>query len=220
MIPVPLGPTVPTWTRSGRWSPTTRRSRASGSFRRTPTRTAPSTPSRSPGSSSHAGRRPDFRIFWDNAYAVHHLTDVETPALDVLGLAEDAGQPQPAVPVRLHLQDHLRRGGVSFFAGSPANVAWYLQHLSKRTIGPDKINHLRHARFLQSPERVRELMREHREILQPKLRPGHRSAAGPARRVRGRDLDQPGRRLLHQPGRGRRHRHPGGRAGQGGRAST
>ena len=54
---------------------------------------------------------PDFRMFWDNAYAVHHLTEVETPALDMLGMAEAAGQPEPAVPVRLHLEDHLRRGG-------------------------------------------------------------------------------------------------------------
>ena len=54
---------------------------------------------------------PDFRMFWDNAYAVHHLTDVETPALDVLALAAEAGQPEPGVPVRLDVQDHLRRGG-------------------------------------------------------------------------------------------------------------
>jgi DNA-binding transcriptional MocR family regulator len=59
--------------------------------------------------------------------------------------------------------------GVSFFASSPANVEWYLSHLSKRTIGPDKINHLRHARFLRSPDGVRELMRRHREIIAPKF---------------------------------------------------
>jgi DNA-binding transcriptional MocR family regulator len=59
--------------------------------------------------------------------------------------------------------------GVSFFASSPANVAWYLQQLSKRTIGPDKINHLRHARFLKTADGVRELMRRHREILAPKF---------------------------------------------------
>ena len=112
---------------------------------------------------------PDFRMFWDNAYAVHHLSDVETPALDILGLAEDAGNPNRPFLFASTSKITFAGAGVSFFGGSAANIAWYLQHLSKRTIGPDKINHLRHVRFLQSPERVRELMREHRRILQPKF---------------------------------------------------
>ena len=112
---------------------------------------------------------PDFRMFWDNAYAVHHLTDVETPALDILGLAEDAGNPNRPFLFASTSKITFAGAGVSFFGGSAANIAWYLQHLSKRTIGPDKINHLRHVRFLQSPERVRELMRAHRDILQPKF---------------------------------------------------
>ena len=112
---------------------------------------------------------PDFRMFWDNAYAVHHLTDLETPALDILGLAEDAGNPNRPFLFASTSKITFAGAGVSFFGGSAANIAWYLQHLSKRTIGPDKINHLRHVRFLQSPERVRELMHAHREILQPKF---------------------------------------------------
>jgi DNA-binding transcriptional MocR family regulator len=111
----------------------------------------------------------DFRMFWDNAYAVHHLTDVETPALDVLGMAEAAGNPNRPFLFASTSKITFAGAGVSFFASSPANVAWYLMHLAKRTIGPDKINHLRHARYLGSPERVRELMRQHREILEPKF---------------------------------------------------
>jgi DNA-binding transcriptional MocR family regulator len=111
----------------------------------------------------------DFRMFWDNAYAVHHLTDVETPALDVLGMAEAAGNPNRPFLFASTSKITFAGGGVSFFASSPANVAWYLMHLAKRTIGPDKINHLRHARFLSSPEGVRELMRSHRDILAPKF---------------------------------------------------
>ena len=112
---------------------------------------------------------PDFRMFWDNAYAVHHLTDVETPALDILGLAEAAGNPNRVFLFASTSKITFAGAGVSFFASSPANVAWYLQHLSKRTIGPDKVNHLRHARYLKSPDGVRELMRRHREILAPKF---------------------------------------------------
>ncbi|GAA3690572.1 aminotransferase class I/II-fold pyridoxal phosphate-dependent enzyme [Microlunatus aurantiacus] len=112
---------------------------------------------------------PDFRIFWDNAYAVHHLTDAEHPALDVLGLAAEAGNPNRVFVFASTSKITFAGAGVSFFAGSPANVSWYLQHLGKRTIGPDKVNHLRHARYLGSADGVRELMRKHRAIIEPKF---------------------------------------------------
>jgi DNA-binding transcriptional MocR family regulator len=111
----------------------------------------------------------DFRIFWDNAYAVHHLTDVETPAVDVLGMAAAAGNPNRVFLFASTSKITFAGAGVSFFASSAANVKWYLSHLSKRTIGPDKINHLRHVRFLRNPDGVRELMRKHREIIAPKF---------------------------------------------------
>ena len=112
---------------------------------------------------------PDFRIFWDNAYAVHHLTDVETPALDVLGMAAAAGHADRVLVFASTSKITLAGGGISFFAGSPANVAWYLAHLGKRTIGPDKLNHLRHARFLGDAAGVRALMARHRAVIAPKF---------------------------------------------------
>jgi DNA-binding transcriptional MocR family regulator len=112
---------------------------------------------------------PDFRIFWDNAYAVHHLTDAEHPALDVLGLAAEAGNPNRVFVFASTSKITFAGAGVSFFAGSPDNVSWYLKHLGKRTIGPDKVNHLRHARYLGSADGVRELMRKHRAIIEPKF---------------------------------------------------
>jgi DNA-binding transcriptional MocR family regulator len=112
---------------------------------------------------------PDFRLFWDNAYAVHHLTDVETPAIDILGLAEAAGNPNRPFIFASTSKITFAGAGVSFFASSPANVAWYLQNLSKRSIGPDKVNHLRHAMYLKDADGVRALMRKHREILAPKF---------------------------------------------------
>ncbi|HZA73553.1 MAG TPA: aminotransferase [Propionibacteriaceae bacterium] len=111
----------------------------------------------------------DFRMFWDNAYAVHHLTDDEIPALDILGLAEEAGNPNRPFLFASTSKITFAGAGVSFFAGSAANVAWYLKHLAKRTIGPDKVNHLRHVMYLQSSDRVLELMRSHRALLAPKF---------------------------------------------------
>ena len=112
---------------------------------------------------------PDFRIFWDNAYAVHHLSDDESPALDVLGLAAAAGHPDRVFLFASTSKITFAGAGVSFFASSPANVDWYLKNLIKRTIGPDKVNHLRHARFLGSADGVRALMRKHRAIIGPKF---------------------------------------------------
>lgn len=112
---------------------------------------------------------PDFRIFWDNAYAVHHLTEDERPAIDVLGLAEAAGHPDRVFVFASSSKITFAGAGVSFFGSSPANVAWYLGHLAVRTIGPDKLNHLRHALYLRDAEGVRRLMRAHREILRPKF---------------------------------------------------
>jgi DNA-binding transcriptional MocR family regulator len=111
----------------------------------------------------------DFRMFWDNAYAVHHLTDVETSALDVLTMAAQAGNPNRVFLFASTSKITFAGAGVSFFASSPSNLDWYLKNLSKRTIGPDKINHLRHALYLKGADGVAELMRRHREILAPKF---------------------------------------------------
>jgi DNA-binding transcriptional MocR family regulator len=112
---------------------------------------------------------PDFRLFWDNAYAVHHLTDVQTPALDILGLAAEAGNPDRVFVFASTSKITFAGAGVSFFAGSPANVAWYAQHQAKRSIGPDKVNHLRHAHYLGSADGVRALMARHRAVIAPKF---------------------------------------------------
>ncbi|MBO0811098.1 MAG: aminotransferase class I/II-fold pyridoxal phosphate-dependent enzyme [Microlunatus sp.] len=111
----------------------------------------------------------DFTILWDNAYAVHHLTDDEIAAVDVLGLAAAAGNPDRVFVYASTSKITFAGAGVSFFGGSPATVAWYLGHLSKRTIGPDKVNHLRHALYLRDAEGVRALMRKHRSIIAPKF---------------------------------------------------
>jgi DNA-binding transcriptional MocR family regulator len=111
----------------------------------------------------------DFRMFWDNAYAVHHLTEAENRPLDVLTMAAEAGHPNRVFLFAATSKITFAGAGVSFFASSPSNVNWYLQNLSKRTIGPDKVNHLRHALYFKGADGVTQLMRRHREILAPKF---------------------------------------------------
>ena len=112
---------------------------------------------------------PDFRIFWDNAYAVHHLTEIETKSADALSLAAAGQHPNRVFLFASTSKITFAGGGVSFFASSAANVAWYLAHLAKASIGPDKLNQLRHAMFLKDAEGVRALMAKHREIIAPKF---------------------------------------------------
>lgn len=112
---------------------------------------------------------PDFRIFWDNAYAVHHLTETETKSADALSLAYAGQHPDRVFLFASTSKVTFAGAGVSFFASSPANVAWYLEHLSKASIGPDKLNQLRHAMFLRDARGVRALMAKHREIIAPKF---------------------------------------------------
>jgi DNA-binding transcriptional MocR family regulator len=112
---------------------------------------------------------PDFRLFWDNAYAVHHLTDEQTKTADILGLCVAAGNPNRPLIFASTSKITFAGAGVSFLGSSADNIAWYLEHLGKRTIGPDKVNQLRHARYLQSTDGVHALMDQHRAILAPKF---------------------------------------------------
>ena len=112
---------------------------------------------------------PDFRIFWDNAYAVHDLTDEHAKTADILGLCTASGHPNRPLVFGSTSKITHAGAGVSFLGGSPDNIAWYLSHLAFRTIGPDKVNQARHARFLRDPQGVLDLMARHREILAPKF---------------------------------------------------
>ncbi|WP_369239612.1 aminotransferase class I/II-fold pyridoxal phosphate-dependent enzyme [Streptomyces sp. R21] len=112
---------------------------------------------------------PDFRVFWDNAYAVHHLTEVETPLADFLALCAEHGHPDRALVFGSTSKITLAGSGVGFLGASEANIAWWLGVVAKRTIGPDKVNQLRHAFFLKDEAGVRAHMRRHAEIIGPKF---------------------------------------------------
>ena len=112
---------------------------------------------------------PDFRIMWDNAYAVHHLTDVETQSAPALALAAEAGNPDRVLLYASTSKITFAGAGVAFLGSSPANVAWYKKHLSAQAIGPDKVNQLRHAQLFGDADGVRAHMRKHRDIIAPKF---------------------------------------------------
>jgi DNA-binding transcriptional MocR family regulator len=112
---------------------------------------------------------PGFRIIWDNAYVVHHLTDDVPPTIDVLGLAASAGNPdRPLVFASTSKITHPG-SGVAFAGGSPANIAWLLKRRSVQTIGPDKINQQRHLLFLKDAAGLAAHMRAQRALIAPKF---------------------------------------------------
>jgi DNA-binding transcriptional MocR family regulator len=112
---------------------------------------------------------PDFRVFWDNAYAVHDLSGEPVPLADLLGAAAAQGHPDRVLVFGSTSKVTFAGAGVGFFGGSPANVGWLLGHTAKRTIGPDKVNQLRHAMFLGGGEGLRAHMGRQRELLAPKF---------------------------------------------------
>jgi aspartate/methionine/tyrosine aminotransferase len=111
----------------------------------------------------------DFRLFWDNAYAVHHLTERRHAVANILDACEQAENPDRAFIFGSTSKITLGGAGLALFGSSPANVAWYLARAFKRTIGPDKLNQLRHVRFLKNEAGLMRHMDSHRALLAPKF---------------------------------------------------
>jgi DNA-binding transcriptional MocR family regulator len=112
---------------------------------------------------------PDFKIFWDNAYALHHLTDDEAKSADIVSLSAVAGHPHRPVVFASTSKITYAGAGVAFVGGSAETVAWFIQNLGFGAIGPDKVNQLRHLEFFKDAAGVRAHMAKHRAILAPKF---------------------------------------------------
>ena len=111
----------------------------------------------------------NFRIMWDNAYAEHHLVDNPPELANIIALSEKAGTLDNVVVIGSTSKITHAGAGISFIASSEANLAEFAKQLGISTIGPDKINQLRHIRFLKDMPTLRALMQRHRAILQPKF---------------------------------------------------
>jgi DNA-binding transcriptional MocR family regulator len=112
---------------------------------------------------------PDFRLLWDDAYRFHHLGDEKVAIANILDACAKAGNPDRAFVFASTSKISWAGSGIAALASSPANIAWWTANSGIRSIGPDKINQLRHVALLQNPAKVEELMERHRQLLKPKF---------------------------------------------------
>lgn len=111
----------------------------------------------------------DFRIFWDNAYAVHLLGAEDCPLMNLYDACVAAGNPDRVIQFTSTSKITFAGAGVSALAAGENTIAEIKGRMSFQTIGPDKTNHLRHARLLPDLAAVKAQMQRHAEILAPKF---------------------------------------------------
>ncbi|MBW2436991.1 MAG: aminotransferase class I/II-fold pyridoxal phosphate-dependent enzyme [Deltaproteobacteria bacterium] len=114
-------------------------------------------------------RANDFRIFWDNAYAVHHLADKPAPLKNMLTACKQAGNPDRVFVFASTSKISFAGAGLAIMAGSRANMEWVKNQMSFQTIGPDKLNQLRHVLFFKDMAGIQTHMQKHAVILKPKF---------------------------------------------------
>ncbi len=112
----------------------------------------------------------DFRILWDNAYVVHHLYEDKRGTLpDILALCEHAGNPNRVYEFASTSKITFAGAGISCMAANADNLVNAKKILTVQSIGPDKINQLRHARYLPNIDAVSEVMKKQARIIRPKF---------------------------------------------------
>lgn len=112
----------------------------------------------------------DFRIFWDNAYTIHHLYDDEQDHLvEILAECKRAGNPDLVYKFASTSKISFPGSGIAALASSNNNLEEIRRQLSIQTIGHDKVNQLRHVRFFGDIHGMVEHMRKHADILRPKF---------------------------------------------------
>ncbi len=113
---------------------------------------------------------PDFRIFWDNAYTIHHLYDNDQDEiLPIFSECQKAGNEDLVYQFISTSKVSFPGSGIAVMAASEANLADARKAMSYQTIGHDKLNQLRHVRFFKDMDGVREHMKKHAAILRPKF---------------------------------------------------
>lgn len=112
---------------------------------------------------------PDFRIFWDNAYCVHDLYDEGDELINVFDAAREAGNEDRVIAFASTSKITFPGAGVGFVAASPVVIKEIAHHLQAGLISADKLNQLRHVRFLPDLDAVRAHMRRHAEFMRPRF---------------------------------------------------
>ena len=112
----------------------------------------------------------DFRIYWDNAYSVHHLYDIDQDHLiEILAECKRAGNPDMVYKFCSTSKISFPGSGVAAIAASANNLEYIKKQLMVQTIGYDKVNQLRHVRFFKNIHGITEHMKKHADILRPKF---------------------------------------------------
>lgn len=113
---------------------------------------------------------PDFRIFWDNAYAIHHVfVENKAQVLNIVEECEKAGNPDMYYELCSTSKITFPGAGIAALVTSPANVADIKKYMTVQTIGHDKLNQMRHVKFFGNAEGVHAHMEKHAAILRPKF---------------------------------------------------
>ena len=112
----------------------------------------------------------DFRIMYDNAYAIHPLYDEAIHLSNIYEKCVNYGNPDRVIKFTSTSKITFPGAGVAAEAASPANVAMLKKRMSFQTIGPDKLNQLRHARVFPNIDAVKAHMNRHAEVLMPKFK--------------------------------------------------
>ena len=113
---------------------------------------------------------PDFRIYWDNAYSIHHLYDDNQDFLvEILGECAKAGNPDLVYKFTSTSKVSFPGSGIAAVAASKANLDDFRKYMQVQTIGHDKLNQLRHVRFFKDLDGLHAHMRKHADILRPKF---------------------------------------------------
>ena len=112
---------------------------------------------------------PDFLLMWDNAYCIHEFEGDFVPFPDIISLCEKHGNPDMVVEFASTSKVTLPGAGVACMATSEANMKYLMKLMSFQTIGYDKMNQLRHVRFLKDKEHTLALMKKHAAVLGPKF---------------------------------------------------
>lgn len=111
----------------------------------------------------------DFRIYWDNAYALHYIYDENIEIPEILSECAKAGNPDLVYEFCSTSKISFAGGGISAIAASEDNLKWISKRMNVETISYDKINQLRHVRYFKNGDGLRAHMRKHAEFLRPKF---------------------------------------------------
>lgn len=111
----------------------------------------------------------DFRIFWDNAYCVHHLSEHHDHLLNIIEECRNAGNPNMVLEFTSTSKISFPGGGLAVIAASKENIDFIKSQMTYQTIGFDKLNQLRHAKYFKDFESITEHMKHHAAIIRPKF---------------------------------------------------